>query len=306
MIDSIARSYLSLKEQNPHIYPRNAARQLNVSELQILPHTGLTYICDLDPVHIFQGAMESGTLINRNDYLVLESMGEIKVDALESADNRRYIFRAGQGMAELQLELSVYHIDETNKRRSIQFFDASGHASLKIFLNHGERIHEAILAEDPKFLIESELYTELSACNVEPRSYPEQSVFLRSVENLLADMSIPEDQKNKIHQVCQNPQWNHSEGRLRNIIEIAVAKEQPIALFCSTAKSIHGFAGKVYSAIDARGFFNILDQGFNMHCKLDLIKQEFVIQDGDFQVLLLSDYEAMSMVCLLPGDDRQR
>lgn len=301
------------RAEHPRARHRQAAADLGVSEVHLVnAECGLeaTRLTD-DWGAIFQDLEPLGPLmaLTRNDATVHEKtgvyrnvelheshqMGQVLADQI---DLRLFLSRWEYGFA-VALEKGGGHV-----LRGLQFFDKHGMAVHKIYLRGAsdEAAYDALV----------ERYRagkDAPPVTVEPQSEPEETpdeeidteAFLDGWRNLSDTHDFfPLMRK---HDVGRAQALRLGEGAFtqrvaershRRVLEATRDGEVPIMVFVRSPGTIQIHSGPVERLKATDGWFNVLDDGFNLHLREDLIDRAWVVEKptSDGRVTSLELYDA--------------
>lgn len=261
--------FKELKQKFPRAYPREIASRLGVSEANILPLTAPGRVTSLGKDYITEFAREySGVkmrAIVRNDFAVFESMGSFDIK-IESTGAWFYSKNASILLKDegLQAFRVTPEESESHKDTSIQWYNAHGNNLLKVYIQPSQRRNGKEM-------------TDLKMDNFFTR------------------------------QLHQDLQWvetdDHDEKTARHLINGA-SKSFSKLYFALRQKGVRAIIAHLpLRVMDARGWFNILDNDFNLHLKEEeivSIKKAVAIGGNFYQY---SNKEGASMEI---GEDKWR
>lgn len=292
---SITNKWAALLEKQPNLRIRNAAKELGVSELELL-HTKVNdgvIKLDLNLKELLPQIESLGEVmaLTRNDEAVHERHGIYAntsfggpVGLVVNSDIDLRIFGMHWKYA--------YAVEE-NDRKSFQFFDQSGEATHKIYLleQSNKEVWNHLIAT-----YKSDNQQELQP----PKAYPEKKE-LNQPENIEAfqnDWKALKDTHDffgllEKHNLNRHKSMYYApEGMVRKIdnehvrsMLIQAAENQvPIMAFVGNKGTIQIHSGVIRRVVDARGWLNVLDPEFNLHLNDKAFFETFVVRkpaEGD-------------------------
>ncbi|MGY6744825.1 MAG: hemin-degrading factor [Cecembia sp.] len=308
--ETLKQAWDALKAEAPQLRIRDAASQLGVSEMELLATTigDSTIRLEGNWAEFLIACKKLGKVmaLTRNDGCVLEHKGNFqKIDIQGEAP---YQVATVIGPIEQRVFFSAWKygfavINETPRgtMRSFQFFDKSGEAIMKIYLQEKSRVEEfeALVTQYKASNQNEELPTEAFAI-------PEYAKEI-NMEAFTQDWENMKDtheffgmlRKYKVHRLDAvkwiNDKWAYEVERLsaRKILEVAYAEKMPIMIFAGNKGNIQIHQGKVRTIRQMGNWLNVLDPDFNMHLNEDLIDSAFVVhkqtEDGLVSSLELFD-----------------
>jgi putative hemin transport protein len=281
----------ALKEQNTKLRIRDAAKQLGVSEAELL-NTGIgTNTIRLN--NQFQDLLkEVNTLgevmaLTRNDYCVHERKGIYK----------KVTFNGHIGLVvtpdiDLRLFMSQWHLGfavNENDRYSLQFFDQYGEAVHKIYLTeHSDKqayqqLTDKYRAEDQIAVVTTEPAAKTTA------ELPDHEINLTEFQAGWKGLQDTHD----FHPLLKKHQLTRTQAlrlapegyafkmevsNLKAILENASSNEQEIMVFTGSPGCIQIHTGPVKRLVETGPWYNVLDPDFNMHLRLDGIAEIWLVK----------------------------
>ncbi len=301
-----------LKAENPKLRIREAARQLNTTEAQLLCFgLGITVTRLSDD---FKGLLKEvqriGTVmaLTRNDYCVHERKGVYN----------KVSFNGDVGLAvnpDIDLRLFMgrwkfgFAVNE-NDRFSFQFFDATGEAVHKIYMT--ERSDLAVYRQLCDEYRHADQYTVLFD---EPavKKAPD-AAFSGNADAFRDDWTGLEDTHDfhamlRKHGVSRRqamdlaPQGFATRkdlAYLKECMQLIADKSLEIMVFTGSEGCIQIHTGPVKNLVQTGPWFNVLDPLFNMHLREDGIESVWLVRkptrDGDVTSIEVYDEEGRTIV----------
>lgn len=291
---TIRTQFEALKKQSSeYLRTRNAARQLKISEGELLAaHVGVHVIRLQDgPQKILESIVSLGEVmaITRNDGCVHERKGIYENSSFNKHGNMSIGLFVNPDI-DLRLFMShwifCFAVNE-NDRKSIQFFDKSGEALHKIYLtnNSDKQAYEKLIekfqheSQDPFIIVDS----------YEPKTVDRSDSeidwigFRETWENLKDTHDFdPMLRKFKVgrQQALQNIGRDfaylvHNDAP-RKILQLARDKQCEIMVFVGNRGCIQIHTGPVQKLLEQGTWYNVLDPKFNLHLDEDHIAKTWV------------------------------
>lgn len=293
---TLKEQWFSFKEQHPKTRIREAAKELQVSEGELVAAcTGETvkHLKGEFP-HFIQRMSEIGKVmvLTRNENCVMEKKGIFEeIDAANAKhvgtvlgkdiDLRMFFGRWKFGFAVADDAVAGF-------KRSFQIFDAQGNAIIKIYALEGtdiaawERLEQDyIAAEQPLFIT----VAPAPAAPVYANENADAAAFLEGWANLQDTHDFfPLIMK---HKVSRTYALEIAEGKftrrvdavcVKTILESAAASGLEIMAFVGNPGNIEIHTGKVEKILEIPGWINVMDPDFNLHLKTDGIAQCWVVE----------------------------
>ncbi|SFW47158.1 hemin-degrading factor [Chitinophaga sancti] len=287
--------WIAFREQNPKVRIRDAAKQLQVSEGEVVAACTGKAVQHLKPE--FQALMErmpelgKVMVLTRNENCVIERKGLFEqVDAVgrhvgtvlgKDIDLRMFFSRWKFGFA-------VEDDAVTGFKRSLQFFDAQGHAIMKIYsldqtdMGAWDIIVAAFMADEQPLGI---TVAPAPAATVYANETADKVAFLEGWAALQDTHDFfPLLMK---HKVSRTYALEIGEGTftrrigkesVKKILESAAASGLEVMVFVGNPGNIEIHTGKVEKILEIPGWINVMDPDFNLHLKTDDIAQSWAVQ----------------------------
>ena len=249
----LEKAYENYKKDNPNVYLRNAAKSLNVSEVELLSLScgNGTYRLktEMEPVITKLTEANELTAICRNDSAVSEITGELTVQELDEN-----LFHLRIQESEINIppkKVASIFAAQVNNRFSIQVFDTSGNAVQKFFLKGAHGMEQF-------FKDFSDLFSEDQSKETSVASSPHT-------------LPVNDQTQSEEYEFVKVPN-----SLVRAVLTDCTQHDIPISLQVENGVSNQIFRGTIENVKDARGWFNILDPKFNLHLKEEDMQETFL------------------------------
>ncbi|GAB3979870.1 hemin-degrading factor [Spirosoma terrae] len=312
---SLKERWATFLEENPKTRIRDAAKQLGVSEADLLA-TQLGETVQRLEGDFRELLKEVPTLayvmaLTRNDNIVHERKGVY--------ENVSFNDQTGLVLGpdiDLRLFMSRWHfgfaVDE-NGRKSLQFFDQDGLAVHKIYLTDqsDETAYEALvqkyLAADQTEAIVTVPYPEKEAESanetVDVQAFQDAWLAMQDTHEffgLLRKYKLDREEGIRLAPAGYSEQI--SVNQLKKVFELVAERELPIMIFASSPGCIQIHTGTVKKLVSMGPWYNVLDPAFNMHLREDQINSIWVTRkptkDGIVTGLDLFDKKGNSIALI--------
>lgn len=299
-----------LKAEKQGLRIRDAATLLEVSEAELLATQlgeGVTRL-EGDWAVLLTDLKKLGKVMSltRNDGCVLEHKGNFQ--KIEIHGNAPHQVATVIGPIEQRVFFSAWKfgfaVQQESPRglmRSLQFFDKSGEAILKVYLQEKSNIeaYEEIVKQYTAEVQSGDLQLEAFSAP----DYAKQ-IDLDAFRSDWENMKDTHDffgmlRKHKVSRLDAvkwiDDKWAYEVDRLaaRKILEVASGDKLPIMIFAGNNGNIQIHQGKVRTIRLMGDWLNVLDPDFNMHLNEDAVEQAFVVhkntEDGLVSSLELFD-----------------
>lgn len=296
-IATLKERWTKLKEENPRLRIRNAAAELNASEMELLATTLGETATLLQPemVAILSEIESLGKVmaLTRNDECVHERKGIYSNPDFSSPHAGLFV------NPDIDLRIFVSHwkyvfavVEETGNivRKSLQFFGKDGEAIHKIYLTSvsNEEAFDALVkkykADVQEFVGQTEPYIQ----NLDERLDEEVDVDgfrqewegLKDTHNffmLLKKYNVTRTQALRLapSEFYAQPIAKES---IITLLEQASAEKTPIMVFVGNKGNIQIHTGEINKTMWHQNWYNILDPDFNMHLDMDKVAQTWIVR----------------------------
>lgn len=309
-MQELAQRWEQLQHEQPKLRIRNAARQLGVSEAQLLA-TGLGKgVLRLEgnwaDLLLDCKALGKVMALTRNEGCVLEHKGTFqKIDIMGKAPFQiatvigpieQRVFFSGW-----KFGFAVSTESPRGVMRSLQFFDKAGEAVMKIFLQEKsdleayEALVEKYKAPEQSNILELEAFAVPDyASEVNTEKFTRDWENMKDTHDFFGMLK-----EHKIHRQDAlrliGDKWAYQVDKLspRTVLEWASAEKKPIMIFAGNKGNIQIHQGKVRTIRQMDNWLNVLDPDFNMHLNEDEIDSAWVVhkntEDGLVSAIELFD-----------------
>lgn len=295
---NLKESWISLRAENPHLRIRDAAEKLKVSEAGLLAtEIGETVVLlDAKCAEILQELEKLGRImaLTRNEEIVHERKGEYK--NVEIMNGHGQMALAVNEDIDVRIFLSNWHfafaVTSENPRgtmRSLQFFDIDGTAVHKVFLTAQSNLdeYEKIVEkyrypnqnETLKFQAKPAKPPEKSDSEIDIEGFRKGWAELKDTHDffpLMRKFGVAREQALRVANKEMATQVDAKSFRF--VLEEAAKEKLPIMIFVGNAGIIQIHTGEVENVLNARGWFNVMDEKFNLHIDQEKIKSAWVVK----------------------------
>ena len=297
-VKNLKAEWAGLRAEKPHLRIRDAAQVLGVSEAELLAtETGET-VTRLEPKfpEILQALHRLGRVmaLTRNNEIVHERKGEYK--NVEILNGHAQMGLAVNEDIDLRIFFANWHfafaVTSESPRgtlRSFQFFDLDGTAIHKVFLQD-EAYLEAYQELIEKYRSEDQNQT----IAVEPKpakdaDKPDSEIDVEGFRAAWAGLQDTHDffpmlrkfgigREQALRLADREMAQAVDAESFRFILEESSRQKLPIMIFVGNAGIIQIHTGAVENVLDARGWFNVMDENFNLHIDQDKIARAYVVK----------------------------
>ncbi len=316
---TLKQHWTELKQQQPNIRIRNAAKELKVSEAELLATQSGESVTRLRPE--FSAILGDVTTLGRvmaltrNDDIVHERKGIY----LNPELNNPYTGLFTGEDIDLRIffkpwayAFAVTESQNDRPRYSLQFFAVDGEAIHKIYLTPNSNI-EAYQELARKFRADSQSQELIPEAWPAPSpELPDNQIDIVSLQNGWVNLknTLHFSDLLKRHNVTRTqalrlaPQGNYavkvSNNILHHILEGASEKDVPVMVFVGNKGIIQIHTGPVKKLLDRDGWFNVLDPDFNLHIREAGITQSWIVRkpSDDGMVTSLECFDAKGELLL--------
>lgn len=311
----LAQQWAELKAKQPRLQMRDAARQLKVSEAELLA-TGVKSTVvrlketDHAPREIMRRALDLGKVmaLTRNENGVIETTGTAmripkqteQGSADEAEREARNLNIAGGylgGPIDLRFQFAkwkyAFAVTQPGRdgaiNRSLQFFDASGNAVHKLYLRDDANVavFDKLVADFRHPSQGAQL--DVAAAAPKPAEKPDSAIDVKEFQTAWQEMTDVH-QFNRI--VSEFGLTREQALRLapagvvqkvtpqavRKLLEDAAKDGVAIMAFLGNGALTQIYSGKVNRVMAAEGWFNVLDPDFNLHLRDSAFRSGYVVR----------------------------
>jgi putative hemin transport protein len=312
-ITTIKEQWNALKEQQPKLRIRDAAKQLGTTEAQLV-NTGINTTAvklNGDFKGLLKEVVSLGEVmaLTRNDYCVHERKGVyLKVG-----------FNGHVGLVvtpdiDLRLFMSHWHFGfalNENDRLSLQFFDQTGEAVHKIYLTEQSNIvayHTLVDKyraewQDEQLVIVSPIIDNIKVADdqVELNDFHDAWINLRDTHDFHGMLKKYGLSRTQALRLAPNGYaYAIPVSRLKGILQNASVQQIEIMVFTGSPGCIQIHTGHISKLVETGPWFNVLDPKFNMHLLLEGIAEVWLVKkptvDGLVHSIEVFDSEGNTIV----------
>ena len=286
------------RTENPKTRIRDAAKQLGVSEAELLATDcgkTVTKLTDNFP-ELLQEFHTLGRImaLTRNDEIVHERKGEYKnVEVINGHGKMGLVL--GDDI-DLRIFFNKWHFGFAVKsesplgiQRSFQFFSIDGEAIHKVFLtdesdlaayeklvkkyaNGNQKTTVNVISNTKKQIEKSDAEIDIEGFRKAWAAMKDTHDFFGITKkfNVLRQQALRLADKEMAFQVPRDA--------YQDILNKASETKLPIMVFVGNEGIIQIHSGEVEKIVEARGWFNVLDEKFNLHVKQDEIGSTWIVK----------------------------
>lgn len=301
---SLKEKWNLLKSERPHLRIRNAAQELEVSEVELLatqiPESTIRLNNDFTAILSEVQTLGKVMGLTRNNECVHERKGvylnpdfsspHAGLFVNEDIDLRIFIGQWASGFA-------VIEKSEKMERKSLQFFGKDGEAIHKIYLTPAsdEAAFDALVAKfksDDQSPAQPTTKTEVHHDErmddeIDVKGFQSDWENLQDTHNffgLLKKYSITRTQALRL---APSEYYAKSidKDAIITLLETAASKQIPIMVFVGNKGNIQIHTGEIKKTMWHENWYNILDPDFNMHLDMSKVAQTWIVrkptEDGE-------------------------
>ena len=305
MIQSASEEQSDLKKRweqfravNPQVKIREAATALGTSEAELLAtEIGASVVClNGEFAELLQEFHTLGRImaLTRNDAVVHERQGEFaNVEVFDAHGKMGLVL--GEDI-DLRIFFKNWHFafavtseKERGKLRSLQFFDIDGTAVHKVFLTAAsdlaayDKLVGKYRSDDQNQII------AISPKPVKPVEKTDAEIDVAGFQKAWTEMKDTHDffgmtikfgvsRLQALRLANRKMAFQVSTETYQYVLEKAAEMKLPIMIFVSSGGVIQIHTGEVEKIAEARGWFNVLDEKFNLHIKQEEIGSAWIVK----------------------------
>jgi len=281
----------AFKTENPKVRIRDAAKQLDTTEAELLAtsvgETVTRLINDFEGILKKVESLGKVMALTRNDYCVHERKGVYK----------NITFSGPMGLAvnpDIDLRLfmmqwsSAFAVDE-NGRKSLQFFGKDGEAIHKIYLVETSDVQaydtlvSTFIADDQNAVLiinkDKKIVEEKPDAEIDVTGFKETWLSLNDThdfQGMLRKFGVTRTQGLRL--APEGHAVNITKESLKSVIEKASETDLEIMVFTGSAGCIQIHTGLVKNLLQTGPWFNVLDPDFNMHLREDAVASVWLVK----------------------------
>ncbi len=286
---SLKEQYESFKIENPKVRIRDAAKQLGVSEADLVATGDSNVALKADFENILKEIRTLGHVmaLTRNDHAVHERKG-----AYTKATFNGHIGLVVNPDIDLRLFMSAWHFGFAvieGERRSLQFFDKDGEAVHKIYLTEQSdgQAYDALVAKYKADIQGEPLQItpidnsieEQPDSEIDIAGFHQAWLDLKDTHHffgLLRNFGVARRQAMRL--APEGHATQISVPSMKRIIEGVSERDLDIMVFIGSRGCIQIHTGKAKKLLQTGPWFNILDPEFNMHLREDGIESVWLVK----------------------------
>ncbi len=291
-------AWARLREKNSGWRIREAAENLNVSEAELLATEVGETVTRLEPkcAEILRElpALKRIMALTRNDEIVHERKGQYgEVEVISG--HRRMGLVLGDDI-DLRIFFDRWHFafavtgkSPRGTTHSFQFFDADGSAIHKVFLTETsdfavyEKLIEKYRSVDQSPYLQTVSKpaetAETADAEIDVEGFRRAWANLKDTHDffpLLRKFGVAREQALRLAEEKMARQVGADAFKF--VLETASRRKLPIMIFVGNAGIIQIHTGEVERVQEARGWFNVLDERFNLHINQDKIVRAWIVK----------------------------
>ncbi len=295
---NLKNSWAQFRVENPQTRIRDAAVQLGTSEVELLAtEIGATVVRLNDNFpELLQEFHTLGRImaLTRNDEIVHERKGEYKNVEIMNGHGKMGLVLGDD--IDLRIFFAGWHfgfaVTSENSRGtmwSFQFFDRDGTAVHKVFLTDASDLaaYESLIE---KYRSDDQSQT----LNVKPKSEksadkPDAEIDVEEFRKAWAQLKDTHDffpllkkfgvgRQQALRLADREMAFPVAADTYKYVLEKASETKLPIMVFVGNDGIIQIHTGEVEKVLEARGWFNVMDERFNLHINQDEIASAWIVK----------------------------
>lgn len=314
----LAQRWAELRQTSPQLRIRDAAKQLEVSEAELvalgLGSTATRLTTDFKALLKRLPELGSVMALTRSDAAVHEITGQFS--ELHLHGDTALFFRPG---LDTRYFLKHWHYGfavNENERLSLQFFDYLGQAAHKIYLNEQSNLiaYQQLVAEfrDSK---QSALHLQLkhtptlTPAVIDPLALRQAWSQIQDVHEGNRIMQRYANQRQAVYRALGNDYAELLDITYIETLLTQLSREQlPCMLFAMNETAVQSYSGRIEKLLRTGPWFNILDPQFNLHLRTQDIGEVWRVRKPSAEgwVTSLEVFDWHGQEILVFTDQRER
>ena len=287
-----------LQTENPKTRIRDAAKQLGVSEAELLAaDLGKTVIRLTDSFpELLQEFHTLGRImaLTRNDEIVHERKGEYKnVEVIKGHGKMGLVLGDDIDLRiffdKWRFGFAVTNENSLGVQRSFQFFGVDGAAIHKVFLTnesdlaaYGKLVKKHSNGNQKAFvkiISNSKKQIEKSDAEIDIEGFRQAWAAMKDTHDFFAiTKKFRVLRQQALRLADKEMAFQVAHDAYKNVLREASQMKLPIMVFVGNEGIIQIHSGEVEKIVEARGWFNVLDEKFNLHIKQEEISSAWVVK----------------------------
>lgn len=302
---TLKQAWENLKEQEPKLRIRDAAKKLGVSEAGLLA-TGVgenVIRLSEDFVEQLEKFPKLGRVMSltRNEGCVLEHKGTFQKIEIHQAGPQKIATVIGPIEQRVffggwKFGFAVVSDTPRGPMFSLQYFDKAGDAVMKVFLQEdsdfdfSEELVKAHTHADQSSDLVTETFEKAEYVNKEDLDFESFSSDWENMKDTHDFFGMLRKYKlNRLNAVeWIDDKWAYEVDRLsvRKVVEVAAETKLPIMIFAGNKGNIQIHQGKVKTIKQLGDWLNVMDPEFNMHLNESVVDRAFVVHKNTTEGLV--------------------
>ena len=286
---SLREQYETFKAANPKVRIRDAAKQMGVSEADLVAtgENNIALVADFKNILNEVSKLGYVMALTRNDHAVHERKG-----VYTKATFNGHVGLVVNPDIDLRLFMNAWHFGfavTEGERQSLQFFDQDGQAVHKIYLTDQSNHHayEQLVAKYTAAVQHQPLHTTpIDKTTVEKS---DQEIDIAGFQQAWRDLKDTHaffgmlrkygvSRRQAMRLAPEGYATMISAPSLKRIIEGASERDLDIMVFIGSRGCIQIHTGKTKKLLQTGPWFNVLDPEFNMHLREDTIASVWLVK----------------------------
>lgn len=313
---SLKEKWITCRQENPRVRIRDAAKQLQTTEAQILAAFAGSSVIRLNNEfrELWKRMPELGRVmvLTRNESCVHERKGVFEEVSVSNSPvgvvvgtdiDLRMLFHCWASA------FAVFDNEEASFKRSIQVFDQQGTAIVKIYLQaesdpvafekivrdfqEASQVTEVALLPAPAPHIYDDAKADIPA-------FLEAWGALKDTHDFFPLLRKYNISRHYAVKVAAPYARKVSGNSVKELLEFAANSQTEIMIFVANHGNIQIHTGPVHKIVEIPGWINVMDPSFNLHLRLDHIAEVYAVKkpttDGLVHSLEVFDAEGTLIV----------
>jgi putative hemin transport protein len=286
-----------LRGENPHERIRDAAKKLGASEAELLAtQIGETVVrLNGNFDELLQQLHTLGRImaLTRNEEIVHERKGEYKNVEIMNGHGKMGLVLGDD--IDLRIFFKNWHFgfavrsgNPTGTTLSFQFFDRIGTAVHKVFLTEASNL-TAYENLSEKYRADQNQMLNVASKPAKKAEKPDSEIDVEGFRSAWAALKDTHDffplllkfgvaRQQALRLADREMAYPIAAAAYKNVLEMAAAMRLPIMVFVGNDGIIQIHTGNVEKLSEARGWFNVLDERFNLHIRQDEIASAWIVK----------------------------
>ena len=296
--ETLKARWANFRTENPNVRIREAAERLGTSEAELLATeisaTVIRLNDDFDALLQEFHTLKRVMALTRNDEIVHERKGEYGNVEIMNGHGKMGLVLGDD--IDLRIFFANWHFgfavtteSPRGRLQSFQFFDRDGSAIHKVFTTEQSDLAAYKRLVEKYRSGEQNSFVEISAKSPKPAEKADAEIDVEGFQKAWSELKDTHDfsimlrkfgvsRRQALRLADREMSFSVASESYQYILSKAAALKVPVMIFVANSGIIQIHTGEVENIAEARGWFNVLDEKFNLHVKEDKIASSWIVR----------------------------